>query len=160
VSNLPDVLHFMQTLWAVAHGVERVSKRMASSLGITGPQRLTLRVIGLLPDISAGELARILRIHPSTLTGILQRLVGRGWVARRASKGDRRMAVLRLTRAGQAQNRNRRGTLESAVRQALAVCTVSERSAAIRVLSRLAEHLDPDAQGSGRPRGKRRQRLD
>lgn len=155
-SNLPDVLQFMQALWAVAHGVERVSKRMAKTRGITGPQRLTLRVLGLAPDISAGELAWFLRIHPSTLTGILQRLVDRGWVARSASKGDRRLAVLRLTRAGQAQNRDRRGTLEATVRQALAACTVSERAAATRVLSRLAEHLDPDASGDGRAVGRRR----
>jgi DNA-binding MarR family transcriptional regulator len=140
----------MQLLWAVAHGVERVSKRMASTLGITGPQRLTLRVIGLVPDISAGELARILRIHPSTLTGILQKLVDRGWVARRVSRGDRRLAVLRLTGVGQAQNRDRRGTLEAAVKQALAACTSSERAAATRVLGRLAEHLDPDAERTGR----------
>ncbi|MGE5814510.1 MAG: MarR family winged helix-turn-helix transcriptional regulator [Acidobacteriota bacterium] len=141
----------MQWLWAVAHGLERVSKRMGSTLGITGPQRLTLRVIGLFPDISAGELAEVLRIHPSTLTGILQRLVDRGWVARSAPKGDRRLAVLRLTAAGRGQNRNSRGTLEAAVRSALARCRPSERTAATRVLGRLAEHLDPDARGS-RPR--------
>jgi DNA-binding MarR family transcriptional regulator len=63
----------MQLLGSVAHGLEKTSKRMAGDFGITGPQRLALRVVGLFPGVSAGELAAILRVHPSTLTGVLQR---------------------------------------------------------------------------------------
>jgi DNA-binding MarR family transcriptional regulator len=142
---LPDVLQFMQALWAVVHGLERGSKHMATAIGITGPQRLTLRVIGLFPDISAGDLAGVLHVHPSTLTGVLQRLVVRGWVARRPAMDDRRIAVLRLTRKGEAKNRNSRGTIEAAVRRALSRCDREERAAASRVLDRLAAVLDPDA---------------
>ena len=39
-ASLPDVLQFMQVLWAVVHGLEKTSKRMAGELGVTGPQRL------------------------------------------------------------------------------------------------------------------------
>ena len=46
---LPDVLAFMQLLWGVVHGLEKVSKRMSAEIGVTGPQRLALRVIGLFP---------------------------------------------------------------------------------------------------------------
>ena len=31
---LPDVLQFMQLLWAVVHGVERTSKRMTGEIGV------------------------------------------------------------------------------------------------------------------------------
>jgi DNA-binding MarR family transcriptional regulator len=142
-SNLPDVLQFMQVLWGLSHGLERLSKRMATTLGITGPQRLTLRVIGLFPGISAGELAGVMHIHPSTLTGILQRLVQRGLVRRTSGRGDRRLAVLRLTSRGRAQNRNRRGTLEAAVTRALRESSSAERLAATRLLARVTAFLDP-----------------
>jgi len=37
-AGLPDVLQFMQLLWAVVHGLEKTSKRMAGDLGVTGPR--------------------------------------------------------------------------------------------------------------------------
>src|SRR4051812_19006973 len=117
---LPDVLGFMQLLWAVVHGLERSSKGMAADLGVTGPQRLVLRVVGLFPGLSAGELAAVLHVHPSTLTGVLQRLVAQRMLVRVADPGDRRRAVLRLAAKGTRVNGRRRGTVEAAVAAALA----------------------------------------
>src|SRR5262245_43976983 len=73
--RLDGSLDFMRLLWSVEHRLQSSSKRMASSLGITGPQRLVLRIVGQFPGLSAKELARIVHLHPSTITGILQRLV-------------------------------------------------------------------------------------
>src|SRR5215471_17366676 len=93
---LDSTLDFMRLLWTIEHGLQRMSKRMEREIGITGPQRLVLRVVGQFPEISAGELARIVRLHPSTITGILQRLVTRGLLERKADPGDTRRARLRL----------------------------------------------------------------
>ena len=71
--QLDGVLDFMRLLWSVEHGLQRSSKRMESELGITGPQRLVLRVVGQFPGLSAGDLAHIVRLHPSTITGIRRR---------------------------------------------------------------------------------------
>ena len=138
---LPDVLRFMQLLWAVVHGVERTSKQMGGTHGITGPQRLVLRVVGLRPGVSAGDLAAILHLHPSTVTGVIQRLVGQGLLVRTADPADRRRARLRLSPAGARVNRRRGGTVEAAVARALAVTADADRDAARRVLARLAEQL-------------------
>ena len=78
--RLDPVLDFLRLLWSIEHGLQRVSKRMEAELGITGPQRLVLRVVGRFPGLSAGELAHIVRLHPITITGILKRLVSRGWL--------------------------------------------------------------------------------
>ena len=94
--QLEPVLDFMRLLWSVEHGLQRMSKRMESELGITGPQRLVLRVVGQFPGLSAGELAHIVRLHPSTITGILQRLVARGLLERERDPSDSRRARLRL----------------------------------------------------------------
>jgi DNA-binding MarR family transcriptional regulator len=143
--QLPDVLDFMQLLWAVVHGLERSSKGMAADLGVTGPQRLVLRVVGLFPGLSAGDLADVLHVHPSTLTGVLQRLVAQRLLVRVADSADRRRAVLRLAPKGARANAKRRGTVEAAVAAALADVQPADRLAARRVLERLAEHLGANA---------------
>jgi DNA-binding MarR family transcriptional regulator len=147
-TDLPDVLQFMQLLWAVVHGLERRSKRMTGEIGVTGPQRLVLRVAGLYPGLSAGDLARILHLHPSTLTGVLQRLVTQGLLERVDNPRDRRRAILWLTRRGVRANRVREGTVESAVAEALNGINSRDRAATKRVLERLALHLKPSEQAA------------
>jgi len=43
--QLGPVLEFMKQLWAVDHGLQSLSKRMESRFGITGPQRLVVRIV-------------------------------------------------------------------------------------------------------------------
>src|SRR5919108_5083730 len=81
---LGAVLDFMRLLWAVDHSLQSASKRMESQHGITGPQRLVVRIVGRFPGIAAGRVAEILHVHPSTLTGILKRLEQRGILQRRS----------------------------------------------------------------------------
>ena len=140
-SPLPDVLEFMQLLWAVVHGLEKISKRMGWEMGVTGPQRLVLRVVGLFPGLSAGDLAAILHVHPSTLTGVLQRLVSQRLVIREEHAADRRRAVLHLTCRGRNVNAVRRGTVEAAVARALSGASKDDRAATRRLLERLAARL-------------------
>jgi MarR family transcriptional regulator, organic hydroperoxide resistance regulator len=140
-ADLPDVLQFMQLLWAVVHGVDKTSKRMIGTMGVTALQRLVLRVAGLFPGLSAGDLATILHVHPSTLTGVLQRLVTQRLLLRVADPRDRRRAILRLTARGALVNAARDGTVESAVAEALEGLSDRDRAAARRVLEALARHL-------------------
>lgn len=142
VVDLPDVLQFLQWLWAVVHGLERLSKRMSDEIGVTGPQRLVLRVVGLFPGLSAGALAGVLHVHPSTLTGVLQRLVAQGLLERSSDPTDRRRAVLRLTTGGARINAVRRGTVEAAVARALDGVSQANRAATARVLEQIAAQLN------------------
>lgn len=132
----------MQALWALAHGLDRASKRMRSEVGITGPQRLVLRIVGLTPGTSAGELAATLRVHPSTLTGVLKRLERQRLLTRLADPLDRRRAVLRLTARGRRANAVRAGTVEAAVATALDAATPRDRDAARRVIEAVASELE------------------
>lgn len=141
VNELPDVLQFMQLLWAVVHGMQKTSKRMTADIGVTGPQRLVLRVLGLSPGASAGDVASILHVHPSTLTGVLQRLIAQRLLRRTHDPRDRRRAVLHLTPRGVRANAVSTGTVEAAVAQALEGVNHPDRAAAMRVLERLADHL-------------------
>ena len=109
----------MQQLWGLAHALEVRSKRMARTLGVTSPQRLVIRVIGQMPGLSARDIANILGIHPSTLTGVLNRLEGQGFIIREIDQDDRRRMRFTLSRAGKRIDRERKGTVEAAVRRAL-----------------------------------------
>jgi DNA-binding MarR family transcriptional regulator len=151
-SPLPDVLEFMQLLWAVVHGLEKISKRMGGEMGVTGPQRLVLRVVGLFPGVSAGDLAAILHVHPSTLTGVLQRLVSQRLVIREEHPADRRRAVLHLTRRGRNVNAVRRGTVEAAVARALSGASEADRAATRRLLERLAARLHSSSVAANPPK--------
>jgi MarR family transcriptional regulator, organic hydroperoxide resistance regulator len=140
---LPEVLQFMRLLWGVAHALDRTSKRMNQQLGVTGPQRLVLRVVGLFPGLSAGELAHILHVHPSTLTGVLQRLIEQRLLERTTAESDRRRAQLRLTSKGKRINQVTSGTVEAAVGRALKRASARDRAAAQRLFAVLTDALAP-----------------
>jgi DNA-binding MarR family transcriptional regulator len=139
---LDPILDFLRLLWSIEHGLQRLSKRMEAELGITGPQRLVLRVVGRFPGLSAGELAHIVRLHPSTITGILQRLGARGLLERTRDPGDSRRARLRLKARAVAYTRTSRGTVEKAVTHALKQAGASNVRGARRVLTELARRLN------------------
>ena len=115
-----ETLRFMQEVWNLSHALDVRSKRMAKSLGITGPQRLVIRVIGQAPQLTASEIAGTLGLHPSTLSGVLARLEKGGFIDRHVDPSDRRRANFKLTTAGRKIDQLRKGTVEAAVRRALA----------------------------------------
>jgi len=155
--QLGDVLDFMRLLWAVDHGLQSTSKRMESTLGVTGPQRLVLRLVGRFPGITAGTLAQILHVHPSTLTGVLKRLEKRGMLERKSDPLDGRKALFTLTEAGRTLDVPDQGTVEAAVQRVLSKMTRARILHTQDVLTALAEELggnptasDPSAASSVR----------
>jgi MarR family transcriptional regulator, organic hydroperoxide resistance regulator len=149
-SRLPvgDAIDFLRLIWAVDHALQRRSKSMAATLGITGPQRLVIRIIGRFPTIHARQLADILHLHPSSLTALLRRLERRDLVRRWPDERDRRRWLLGLTPQGQALNRETPGTIEAAVQRVLETTPNADLDLTRTVLGKLARELD----GGGRSR--------
>jgi DNA-binding MarR family transcriptional regulator len=131
----------MRLLWAVDHELTRISRRLERSAGVTGPQRLVVRVVGQRPGISAGALAQALHLHPSTLTEVLRRLTERGALERKQDPVDSRRALFWLTPKGVELDALRSGTGETRVRGALRSLPDHDLAAASRVLARLAGTL-------------------
>ena len=138
---LDPVLDFMRLLWSIEHGLQRKSKKMEGELGITGPQRLVLRVVGRFPGISASELAHVVRLHPSTITGVLQRLAAKGWLERRRDPTDTRRVQLLLKPSAVIFTRPTRGTVEHAVTDALDHVGEANVRAARKVLAEIVRRL-------------------
>lgn len=139
-----ETLQFMQRMWELVHALDVTSKRMASQIGVTGPQRLVIRVVGQQPGQTASEIATMLGKHPSTLTGVLARLEERGLILRSADLADRRRARFTLTAAGKKIDRERKGTVEAAVRRALGRASDSQLEGMVTVLRLLVEELERD----------------
>jgi DNA-binding MarR family transcriptional regulator len=137
-----EALELLRLVWAVDHALQRRSKSMAAAFGITGPQRLVIRIIGRFPSIHAKQLAEILHLHPSSLTALLKRLEGRRLIRRRPDARDRRRVLLGLTRQGQVFNRDMPGTIEAALQRTLRSIAARDLDGAQIVLSRFARELD------------------
>jgi DNA-binding MarR family transcriptional regulator len=138
---LDDTLDFMRLLWAIEHGLQKQSKRMEAEFGLTGPQRLVLRIVGQFPGMAAGELAEVVKLHPSTITGIVQRLVKRRLLRRERDPEDSRRVRLWVAPAAKRYTRRSGGTVEDRVRKALTGVGHVNVNGARLVLAELARAL-------------------
>ena len=138
---LGDVLEFMRVIWELDHALQRTSKSMHARLGVTGPQRLVIRIVGRFPGIPAGQLAALLHVHPSTLTGILKRLEHGGLVRRHSDPHDARRSLLGLTNKGRAFDTDSAGTIESCIADALEHTPGHKIEAARELLGGIAQRL-------------------
>jgi DNA-binding MarR family transcriptional regulator len=141
-SDLGEVLDFLRRLWALDHALQLRSRKLARRLGITGPQRLALRLVGRFPGLLAGTLARLLHLHPSTVTGIVNRLEKQDLLQRQTDAADRRRQRLMITARGAALLQSKREeTIEQATGRAMSALSKADIEAAARVLSSLRSHL-------------------
>jgi DNA-binding MarR family transcriptional regulator len=132
----------MRLLWSVQHHLQSTSKMMESRLGITGPQRLVLRVVARSPGISPTELAKVLRLHPSTITGVLQRLGKKRLLLSARDPIDTRRVRLRTLPAARRYIRPAAGTVEHAVERALKRLSGEAVHSAREVLAAIATSLE------------------
>ena len=70
---------------------------------LTMPQLKTLLVLSLRPEASGQDVMATMGVSLATVTGIIDRLVAEGLVARLAHAGDRRATFVRLTPKGAQQ---------------------------------------------------------
>lgn len=151
--DLDPVLDFLSLLWHVEHGLQSTSKRMEATLGITGPQRLVLRIVSERPGLSAGEVARIVHLHPSTITGILQRLLRKGLLRYERDRRDTRRVRLYPQPAAKNFVPASSRTVESAVTRALANMPMHRVRHAREVLAAIAKALTDDRSSSAAAAG-------
>lgn len=83
-------------------GFERFSGEHIRRCGLTPPQFDILATLGNTPGMSYKELGEKTLITKGTLTGIIERMEGRGLVTRSQSAEDKRSYFVRLTADGEA----------------------------------------------------------
>lgn len=136
----------MRLLWAVDHGLRSISKQMQATLGMTGPQRLVLRILGRTPRIMPSELAELLHLDRGTVSGVVERLAEQQLLIRRPHPEDGRSVLLELSARGKLLDRETAGTVEACVQRALASLPRSKTAAAVQVLEAIARELSREEQ--------------
>ena len=91
-------------VWSVRRLVRAVyldSQKMSKKYGLTGPQSGVLRSLFKYGPTSSADLSRVLYVTPSNITGVIDRLEKKVLVERVRKVGDRRVALIQLTEAGE-----------------------------------------------------------
>lgn len=89
-------------IYSAGHAFNRVYKPLLDALGLTYPQYLVMLALWGEDGQTVGSLGEKLFLESSTLTPLIKRLEGMGYVARSRDPADERQVRVRLTRSGAA----------------------------------------------------------
>ena len=95
-----EISDTVQSLRRIFKAIQDYSQDVSSSFGITGPQLWALKTIAEHEALPLGELSTKMYLHPSTVTGVVDRLEAKGYVSRDRDKEDRRVVKVSLTTEG------------------------------------------------------------
>ena len=101
MSPSAEFLPTVQALVQAYQAFESCSGTHIRTLGLTPSQFDIVATLGNTSGMTATELGEKTLITKGTLTGVVDRLVARGWVERAAHGSDRRCQIIRLTPAGE-----------------------------------------------------------
>jgi DNA-binding MarR family transcriptional regulator len=80
---------------------DEVRRRLREQFGTTLPRFDVLAQLDKMPDgMTLGELSQRMMVTNGNVTGLVDRLVAEGLIARRASPKDRRVQIVKLTASG------------------------------------------------------------
>ncbi len=116
LKNVIEVVNCLRRLFKAVHEYSKAIQRRA---GLSSPQLWALDVLRSNPGLSLGELAERMFAHPSTVSGVLDRLEIRGAVRRLVDQRDRRSIRLFLTARGQGLVRKSPSPIQKSLRAAL-----------------------------------------
>jgi DNA-binding MarR family transcriptional regulator len=94
------ISEIMQSLRRIFKAIQDYSQKVSQKYGITGPQLWALKTISKAGSLSLGELSKKMYLHPSTVTGVVDRLQKKGYVSRDRTQKDRRVVKVLLTSQG------------------------------------------------------------
>ena len=102
--NVPrddSVFGIMQSLRRIFKAIQDYSHEVSKNYGITGPQLWVIKTVSLNGKLSLSDLGKGMYLQPSTITGLIDALERRGYVARVRDREDRRVVKVQLTPKGQ-----------------------------------------------------------
>jgi DNA-binding MarR family transcriptional regulator len=94
------VSEIMQSLRRIFKAIQDYSHEVSHTFGITGPQLWALKTVSQNESLSLRDLSERMYLHPSTITGVIDRLEKKGYVRRKRDQVDRRVIYVQLTQEG------------------------------------------------------------
>jgi DNA-binding MarR family transcriptional regulator len=140
--NLDDQV--VTALRRIARAIDLHSRDLLQQCGLTAPQLLTLRALFQLGSSAVSALATAICVSQATMTGILDRLELRGFVARTRGQDDRRSTLVTLTAAGGDFLGTAPSTLQDHFRDELSKLETWEQTAILSTLQRIAAMMGTD----------------
>ncbi len=100
VSRAVAISETMQSLRRIFKALQNYSHEVSHRYGVTGPQLWVLKTVLKNGGLPVGELSQRMYLHPSTITGVVDRLEKKGYVSRDRDHEDRRVVIVQLTPKG------------------------------------------------------------
>jgi DNA-binding MarR family transcriptional regulator len=114
---------------------------------LTAVQYAALVAIGSHPGIDATRLSQAIYFDRSTIGDVLDRIEAKRWIVRESSAGDRRIKVVTLSPAGKEVLRQVTPAIRRVQQRLLAPLTEDEAKTFVRLLGRIADAGDEEADG-------------
>lgn len=96
-------------VYSTGHALNQVYRPLLDAIGLTYPQYLVMVALWSRDDQTVKDLGRALFLESSTLTPLIKRLEGMGYLTRNRDPIDERMVRVRLTADGLALRDKARG---------------------------------------------------
>jgi DNA-binding MarR family transcriptional regulator len=97
-----DTTEILIKIRKIIRSINLESKKIQKDYGVSIPQVLCLNYLRESPDFQSthGEIRRFLNLNSSTVSGIIDRLEKKGYLARLPKSGDKRVVNIALTTTG------------------------------------------------------------
>ena len=148
--NLPVVpkerydLRILGALRRIIRSVDIHSKKLSQNHGITVPQLLCMLKIDELGPMTLKELSNEVFLNPSTLVGIVDRLVKQEVFTRERSVKDRRKVRISLTEVGKSRLEEAPSLLQESLLDELGKLNELEKSTIALSLEKLLSIMVPE----------------
>jgi len=100
ITRYVAISEIMQSLRRIIKTLQNYSHKVSEEYGITGPQLWALKTLSINENLSLGELSKRMYLHPSTVSGVMDRLEKKEYVFRERDQRDRRVVKVQLTPRG------------------------------------------------------------
>jgi DNA-binding MarR family transcriptional regulator len=137
----PDVDQILEAILYLYTESRRLTKELARSVDLTGPQLTVLKMLEGVGDLSLSELSERIRAQNSTVTGIIDRMEREGLVLRARSTEDRRVVKIKLTDKGSKIARAIAVEPMEVLRAALDGLTFVESQSLLKILTKIARRV-------------------
>lgn len=98
-----DATEILIKIRKIVRSIDIESKKIQKEYGVTIPQVLCLNFLNNSPSYQTtqSEIKKFLNLNSSTVSGIIDRLEKRGYLARLPKSGDKRIVNIALTSSGE-----------------------------------------------------------
>lgn len=128
----------------ILRATESNVRSLAAFSGLTASQLLTLQVLKKQGETLAGDLARAAQLRQATMSALLDKLQGRGFIVRRRSDSDKRRVWISITREGEEMLSGAPDLLQDMFLERFNKLAEWEQSFLIAALERISSLLDAE----------------